>query len=226
MRWDEVSACEPADFTVLTVPARFAAVGDPHDGMAATAGSLDALLDLAARDEASGLGDAPWPPHFAKADGEGKRVAPSRAKKAASASAGEKDFAHQMGEGFGAQRFRRRSKAAEGEGPSEAVAEKPKPPRRGRASTMPLVTVAQSPQQDAAMAGLERWKAQHPAAAALLAIDDVLVDRMRGSSYVWYRVRVNLRHVPEAERPAQGTPDPDEDPTRAWRTGGAAEEPS
>jgi hypothetical protein len=51
----------------------------------------------------------------------------------------------------------------------------------------------------------------------LLAPDDVLVDRMRGSAYVWYRIRVNLRHVPEEMRPAQGVPDPDDDPTRQWR---------
>ncbi len=238
LRWDEVMTCAPGDFTVLTMPARFAAIGDPHEGMAASAGSLEALLALAARDEASGLGDAPWPPHFAKGEGEGKRVAPSRAKKAAGS---EKDFAHQMGEGFGAQRFRRRSKAAEGEvaaepdggfpvrgsttpGAGEAAAAgesaaKPKAVRKPRQSSMPLVTVSQSPDKEAAMAGLERWKAVHPAAAASLAVDDVLVDRMRGTAYVWYRVRVNLRHVPEAERPVQGVPDPDDDPTRAWREG-------
>jgi len=83
------------------------------------------------------------------------------------------------------------------------------------------VVVAQSPDKAAAEAGLERWKAQHTEAAGLLAADDVLVDRMRGSSYVWYRIRVNLRNVPEAMRPAQGVPDPDDDPTRAWREGKA-----
>jgi len=79
--WDEVPACEPADFTVLTMPARFAAIGDRHATMDDAAGSLDALLELAARDEAAGLGDAPWPPHFRKAEGEAPRVAPSRARK-------------------------------------------------------------------------------------------------------------------------------------------------
>ncbi len=81
LTWSEVPDCDPAAFTVLTVPARFAAIGDPHEGIDNAPGSLDALLDLAARDEASGLGDAPWPPHFRKTEGEGKRVAPSRAKK-------------------------------------------------------------------------------------------------------------------------------------------------
>ena len=83
LRWDEVLTCDPADFTVLTMPARFADIGDPHAGMDAACGSLEKLLDLADRDEAAGLGDAPWPPHFRKMEGEGARVAPSRAKRAA-----------------------------------------------------------------------------------------------------------------------------------------------
>ena len=83
---------------------------------------------------------------------------------------------------------------------------------------MPLVTVANSPDKQAALAGLERWKKKHPEAAALLAVDDVLVDSMRGRSSTWTRIRVNLRHVPEALRPPQETPDPDDDPTREWRS--------
>jgi bifunctional non-homologous end joining protein LigD len=82
---------------------------------------------------------------------------------------------------------------------------------------MPLIVVASSPDKEAAVAGLERWKARHPDAAALLAVDDVLVDSMRGRSSTWTRIRVNLRNVPEKIRPAQETPDPDDDPTRAWR---------
>lgn len=81
LRWDEVPSCEPAEFTVLTVPPRFALLGDPHAEMDSARGSLDRLLELAARDEAAGLGDAPWPPHFRKAESEGTRVAPSRAKR-------------------------------------------------------------------------------------------------------------------------------------------------
>jgi DNA ligase D-like protein (predicted polymerase) len=176
LRWDEVPACEPGDFTVLTMPKRFAAVGDVHAGMDAAVGSLDGLLALAARDEAEGLGDAPWPPHFRKMDGEAPRVAPSRAKRAGATGA------------------------------KKAPREK-----------MPLLTVANSPDKAAALAGLDRWKEKHAAAAALLAVDDVLVDSMRGRSSTWTRVRVNLRHVPEAERPPQETPDPDDDPTREWR---------
>src|SRR5436309_788404 len=168
LHWHEVADCDPADFTVLTVPKRFAEIGDLHAGMDTAAGSLDKLLDLAAQDEAAGLGDAPWPPHFRKMRGEAPRVAPSRAAK------------------------------------------KPR-------TKMPLLVIANSPNKEAALAGLERWKERHSEVAKLLAVDDVLIDSMRGRSSTWTRVRVNLRHVPEKLRPAQETPDPDDDPTREWR---------
>ncbi len=83
LHWHEVPDCEPADFTVLTVPKRFAEIGDPHADIDAAPGSLEKLLDLAAKDEAAGLGDAPWPPHFRKMEGEAPRVTPSRAKSVA-----------------------------------------------------------------------------------------------------------------------------------------------
>src|SRR5918999_5217573 len=178
LHWEEVAASEPADFTVLTIPARLAASGDPHAAMDAAAGSLEQLLDLAARDEAAGLGDAPWPPHFRKMEGEGTRVAPSRVK-----------------------------------GARKAVKKAPAKPR----AKMPLIVVANSIDKAAALAGFERWKARHPEAASHLAVDDVLVDAMRGRSSTWTRIRVNLRHVPDEIRPPQETPDPDDDPTRAWR---------
>jgi bifunctional non-homologous end joining protein LigD len=177
LNWREVPECEPADFTVLTMPARFANTPDPFAEIENNPGSLDPLLELAARDESAGLGDAPWPPHFRKMEGEAPRVAPSRAK---------------------------------------STAAKPTA-TRGRQSKMPLIVVANSPSKEAALAGLERWKAGHSAAAALLALDDVLIDSMRGASSTWTRIRINLRHVPEDQRPAQETPDPDDDPTRAWR---------
>jgi hypothetical protein len=82
---------------------------------------------------------------------------------------------------------------------------------------MPLLTIANSPNKEEALAGLDRWKARHPEAASHLAVDDVLVDSMRGRSSTWTRIRVNLRHVPEGTRPPQETPDPDDDPTREWR---------
>ena len=93
------------------------------------------------------------------------------------------------------------------------------PSRRRRDDhAAPLITVAKAAHKSEALAGLERWKARHPAAAARLQIDDVLVDSMRGRSSTWTRVRVNLRHVPEAERPAEEPPDPDYDPWRAPKT--------
>jgi DNA ligase D-like protein (predicted polymerase) len=180
--WHEVPACDPAAFTVLTMPKRFAEVGDPHAKIDAAAGSLEGLLELAARDESAGLGDAPWPPHFRKTEGEAKRVSPSRAKSAAKST------------------------------PAGKSVRKPR-------TKMPLLVIANSRSEEAATSGLERWKKKHPEAAARLAIDDVLVDRMRGRSSTWTRIRVNLRHVPEELRPAQETPDPDDDPTREWREG-------
>jgi len=80
--WDEVPDCDPADFTMFTIPERFAKTGDPQAGMDAEPGSLEKLLELADNDEASGLSDAPWPPHFRKTETEERRVAPSRAKSA------------------------------------------------------------------------------------------------------------------------------------------------
>jgi bifunctional non-homologous end joining protein LigD len=177
LRWDEVADCDPADFTVITMPARFEKVGDPHATFRRHAGSLESLLQLAARDEAEGLGDAPWPPHFRKAPDEAPRVAPSRARKLQGTTA------------------------------EPTVAKVPR-------TRMPMITIANSPDREAALAGLERWRIANPDASNLLAVDDVLVDRMRGRSYVWYRIRVNLRHVPEPLRPTQETPDPDDDPTR------------
>ena len=172
LRWEEVADCDPADFTIFTVPKRFAEISDPHAEINAAAGSIESLLQLAEKDEAAGLGDAPWPPHFRKTEGEAPRVAPSRAKSAT--------------------------------------------PKKAR-TKMPLIVVANSLDKQAALDGLERWKRRNPEVAALLAVDDVLVDSMRGRSSTWTRIRVNLRHVPEEQRPVQATPDPDDDPTREWR---------
>ena len=81
--WSEVPDCDPADFTIFTVPERFGRIGDPHADMDTAPGSLEKLLELADKDAAAGLGDAPWPPHFRKMEAEAPRVAPSRAKAAA-----------------------------------------------------------------------------------------------------------------------------------------------
>ncbi|MCU0309868.1 MAG: DNA polymerase domain-containing protein [Acidimicrobiales bacterium] len=79
-RWDELHAVELGDFTIASMPARWAEVGDLEAAMDDQAFSLRPLLDLAARDEAGGLGDAPWPPNFPKQEGEPTRVQPSRAR--------------------------------------------------------------------------------------------------------------------------------------------------
>jgi len=77
---------------------------------------------------------------------------------------------------------------------------------------MPLIEIARAATKDEAMAGLERWKARHAAVWSRLEPADVLVDGMRGRSSVWYRIRLNLRHVPETERPAQEPLEVDYDP--------------
>jgi DNA ligase D-like protein (predicted polymerase) len=81
LAWDEIDTCDPADFTLETMPARVAKVGDRHAAIDGHPCALDTLLELSARQEAEGLGDAPWPPHYRKQAGEGPRVAPSRRRK-------------------------------------------------------------------------------------------------------------------------------------------------
>jgi hypothetical protein len=177
LTWDEVPSCDPAQYTIGTVPERFARIGDPWAEMDEAAGSLSGLLELASRDEAAGLADAPWPPHYEKQTGEAPRVQPSKRR------------------------------ASSGGRPPETPRSRggSPPPRtpRGRQSTMPLIEIARAETKDEAMAGLERWKARHPDVWPRLEPADVLVDAMRGRSSLWYRIRLNLRHVPEAERPPQ-----------------------
>ncbi|MGK3954310.1 non-homologous end-joining DNA ligase [Microbacterium sp. I2] len=135
--WDEVRERRPEEFTVLTVPSRYAEVGDPHAGIDDAVGTLDGLLRLAEE-----LGPAEKPPRAGGADGR-------------------------------------------------------------RQSTMPLIEVARTKTKPEALEALEEWKSRHPSVTEQLHPADVLVDGMRGSSSLWYRVRVNLQHVPEAERPPQ-----------------------
>ncbi len=151
--WDEVRFRRPEEFTVLTVPERFADVGDPHAGINEAVGTLEGLLRLA--DE---LGPAEKPPR---------------------------------GEGAGDGR---------------------------RRSTMPLIEVARTRTKPEALDALEEWKSRHRAVAEQLHPADVLVDGMRGSSSLWYRVRVNLQHVPESKRPPQEELIADYDPWagREW----------
>ncbi len=178
LTWAELPDAELADFTVLTVPPRFATHGDLGAGIDEVSHSLEGLLELVERHAAEGLGDAPWPPHYAKQAGEPPRVQPSKQRMVGETSA-------------------------------------PSPTGRRR-SSQPLVVVGQAATRPEVEAGLERWRQRHPAAAALLAVDDILFDAMRGRSTVWWRVRLNLRHVPSNERPMQEPLDPDYDPAVMW----------
>jgi bifunctional non-homologous end joining protein LigD len=184
LTWDEVPSCDPAEYTIETMPARFARIGDPWAGMDEAAGSLDALLERAAVDQAAGLPDAPWPPHYEKQAGEAPRVQPSK----------------------------RRMPEVPAPAPGQTAG-----PTGRRRSTMPLIEIARAETRDEAMAGLERWKARHPSVWPRLEPADVLVDSMRGRSSSWYRIRVNLRHVPEAERPPQEPLEVDYDPWAGYR---------
>ena len=178
LAWDEVPGCRPEEFTIDTMPARFAAAGDPAAGMDDAAGSLEALLDLAEQQRASGLPDAPWPPHYDKQEGEAPRVQPSKRRAA----------------------------------PAKPAPGKTAGPSGRRASVMPLIEIARAETKDEAMAGLERWKQRHPDVWAALEPRDVLVDGMRGRFTTWTRIRLNLIHVPEDQRPEQEALEVDYDP--------------
>ena len=233
LRWEEIAECDPADFTIVNVPRRFAELGDAHAEMDQHAGSLQKLMELAERDEAEGLGDAPWPPHFKKMAGEAPRVAPSRARSGAKKKSGSGAGEPAAAEPVAAESVAAEPVAAESAADIEASSARTKTHSAGNAPAagksraaavkkparvrMPLLVIANSPNKEAALAGLERWKRKHRKVAKFLAVDDVLVDSMRGRSSTWTRIRVNLRNVPEALRPTQETPDPDDDPTREWR---------
>ena len=176
LTWDEVGDCEPGDFTLATMPARFAQMGDRHAGIDDRSCSLERVLELSARQEREGQGDAPWPPHYRKQAGEPARVQPSKRRTSTS-----------LRQGYG-------------------------PPNVGRRRKHPLIEIGRAPRKEDALAGLERWKARHPDAAAHLEPADVLVDAMRGRFRTWTRIRVNLQHVPDALRPAQEALDPDDTP--------------
>jgi DNA ligase D-like protein (predicted polymerase) len=152
LTWEEIDVCDPADFTLKTMPAWFNKHGDRHAGIDQHPGSLESLLELAARQEKAGLGDAPWPPQYKKMPGEPARVQPSKAK-------------------------------------------------GRRVSKHPLIEVARSTRKDEALEQLEAWKKKHPKVAVLLEPADVLVDSMRGRSSTWTRIRINLQHVPDDQRP-------------------------
>ena len=190
LTWTEVADCQPEVFTIDTVPIRFAEIGDPWEGMDEAVGSLEPLLALAVEHEKAGLQDAPWPPHYDKQAGEPPRVQPSKRRML-------------------------------GDDPPPVAVAPPAPgktsgPTGRRRSSMPLIEVARAATKDEAMAGLEQWKQRHPAVWGYLEPADVLVDSMRGRSYSWTRIRLNLRHVPETERPPQEELEVDYDP---WTQG-------
>jgi hypothetical protein len=211
LSWVEVPTCEAEAFTIGTVPARFAEIGDPGAGIDAAVGSLDALLELSRAHEAEGEGDAPWPPNYRKQEGEPPRVQPSRQRRAAEdystpeAEADREKNRAAMERRFSAELERRQAAKAAGEGT------RPTPTGRRR-SSVPVIEISRAKTKAQALEGLERWKARHPQAATALEEPDVLVDGMRGRSSLWYRIRVNLTHVPEPDRPPQEALDPDYDP--------------
>jgi DNA ligase D-like protein (predicted polymerase) len=205
LRWDEVPDCDPAEFTIDTMPGRYAELGDVGAGIDAAVGSLEQLLELAARDEAEGLPDAPWPPHFEKQEGEQPRVAPSRRR-----PAGKTGQPGKTGQ----------AAALAPPAVAPAAPGKASGPSGRRRTSMPLIEVARAASKDEALAGLDRWKQRHPDAAALLEPADILVDSMRGRSSTWTRIRLNLRHIPEPGRPAQEALEVDYDPWAGYGPGG------
>ncbi|MGH2635410.1 MAG: DNA polymerase domain-containing protein [Actinomycetota bacterium] len=187
LTWDEVPGCDPAAFTLESVPERFDRAGDPWREMDQAAGSLEPLLALAEQHESAGFADAPWPPHFAKQAGEPARVRPSKRRRATGPT------------------------GREGIVPPPAPGKRSGPTGRRR-TTVPLIEIARAAKEAEAMEGLERWKARHPGVWSHLGPADVLVDSMRGRSTTWTRIRLNLRNVPEEERPPQEALEVDYDP--------------
>jgi DNA ligase D-like protein (predicted polymerase) len=207
--WSEVPDAELEDFTLRTVPSRYERLGDVGAGIDDAAYSLEPLLELVRRHEAEGLGDAPWPPHYAKAAGEPPRVQPSKRRMPDPSELAPTDPS--------APRGRAGSVAPALPSPPARNADGTVSPTGRRRSRHPLLVISQAAAKADAMAGLDRWRARHPEAASHVRDpEDVLVDAMRGRFKVWWRVRVNLRNVPEPLRPAAEPPDPDYDP---WRDG-------
>jgi DNA ligase D-like protein (predicted polymerase) len=191
LSWDEVPGCNPEGFTMDTVPERFAGIGDPWEGIDAAVGSLRPLLDLADEHQAAGFGDAPWPPQFAKQKGEPARVQLTKRRKST------------------------KPPGREGVVPPPAPGKRAGPTGRRR-TTMPLIEIARAATEAEAMEGLKRWRKRHPDVWGHLAPADVMVDSMRGRSTTWTRIRLNLRNIPEAERPPQEALEVDYDP---WEGG-------
>ena len=198
LTWDEVADCDPAEFTIDTVPARVAEVGDPGGGIDSAVGSLEPLLDLAAHQKSAGAEDAPWPPHYTKQEGEPPRVQPSK-------------------------RRRRDDGESKGTVPPPAPGQTSGPTGRRR-TTVPLIEVARAATTAEAMAGLDRWRERHSDVWPYLAESDVLVDSMRGPSTTWTRIRLNLKGVPAEKRPPQEPLEVEFDPWEGY-TGSMEQRP-
>jgi bifunctional non-homologous end joining protein LigD len=215
LRWDEVADVVAEDFTLATVPAIYAERGDAGAGIDDSVGSLDALLELSARHEAEGQGDAPWPPNYAKQEGEPPRVQPSRKRRA------DTDYEGRGKDGGPPPEVAAERAAAVAAGdpnaglPTDWVGTRPTPTGR-RKSNIPVVEIARAATKAEVNEGLERWKGRHPEVVQYLEPADILTDGMRGRAYVWYRLRVNLIHVPEELRPQQEPLDPDYDPWEGY----------
>jgi len=198
LRWEEVADVEMEAFTLRTVPELYRARGDASAGIDDAPGSLDSLLELSARHEREGMGDAPWPPHYAKPEGEPPRVQPSRQRRATA------EYGPSDPESLAAS-------VAAGSAPPPRGGSTPTPTGR-RKSAIPVVEVARAQHKEEALEALERWKSRHADVVPHLQPADILVDGMRGRSSLWYRVRVNLIHVPAELRPGQEALDADYDP--------------
>src|SRR5437899_10810304 len=192
LTWDEVASCEAEAFTIDTVPNRFKQMGDPSKGIDEAVGSLDPLLELSGQHEAAGFGDAPWPPHFAKQEGEPARVQLSRRKR------------------------EDRPPQPKGQVPPPAPGKTVGPTGRRR-TMMPLIEIARAATEAEARAGLQRWRTRHAEIWSHLAPSDILVDSMRGRNTPWTRIRANLPSVPESERPPQEALEVDYDPWAGYQ---------
>src|SRR3954464_13007197 len=211
LRWDQVADVDAADFTLATVPAIYARDGDAHAAIDGAVGSLDALLDLSARDEAAGMGDAPWPPNYRKQESEPPRVQPSRQRRAAADyNTPQAEAAREKSRAAMERRFERLAEQRAAER-AAGYGRAPSPTGR-RVSTKPLGEIARAAKKDEAVAGLERWKLRHADIVEFLQPADILTDSMRGRNTTWTRIRVNLEHVPEDRRPVQEPLEIDYDP--------------
>jgi DNA ligase D-like protein (predicted polymerase) len=212
LTWEQVADVVAEDYTMKTVPELFEKEGDRHAGIDSAVGSLDPLMELSARHETEGMGDAPWPPNYRKQEGEPPRVQPSRQKRAdEDYNTPEAEAEREKSRAAMERRFERMEAEKAAAKEAGRAGSKPTPTGRRR-SSIPVVEVARAAKKDEALAGLERWKERHADAAALLRPADVLVDSMRGRYTTWTRIRLNLSNVPEDIRPSQEALEVDYDP--------------